>query len=72
MDTDAIRHAKGQGLWGDTITKLCDEVDHLNDLIDRQAEANMAKDEAMHVLAERIETVTAELAALTPAEEAAA
>lgn len=29
IDTDAIRVRMGQGLWGVTITALCDEVDSL-------------------------------------------
>ena len=31
MDTTAIRTRKGQGLWGGTITALCDEVDRLTE-----------------------------------------
>lgn len=49
IDTEAIRARKGRGLWGDTITRLCDEVDHLNTLIERHAEANMEKDEQLSV-----------------------
>lgn len=38
VDTDAIRARMGQGLWGDTITALCDEVDRLAVLLEATAE----------------------------------
>lgn len=69
MNTDTIRARKGQGLWGDTITALCDEVDRLTDLTGQQdADATVAAVEA----ADRIATLTAERDELAAATEALA
>lgn len=62
IDTEAIRARKGQGLWGDTITRLCDEVDHLNALIDRQADALMARDIEIESLTEERDTLAEQVA----------
>lgn len=65
IDTETIRARKGQGLWGDTITRLCDEVDHLNDLINRQAEASMAKDDEIADLTAERDDLAERVAELT-------
>lgn len=69
MNTDTIRARKGQGLWGDTITALCDEVDRLTDLTGQMdADATVAAVEA----ADRIAALSAERDELAEANEALA
>lgn len=67
VDTDAIRARMGQGLWGGTITTLCDEVDRLADELD--AATLILADDAIKItdlerqrdeLADRFEAATAE------------
>ena len=55
-EIDAIRASKGQGLWGATISSLCDEVDRLAGyLATAEQDAETTAERIAAILAERDE-----------------